>query len=467
MNYSLKKLDLLRKVSMFTFAILLSLSVKGQELKMRGSLGIQMRPLTDSAATANNVEKGKGLFIDTVFPNTTAEKAGMKAGAILTKINGEEVNSFDALFGEISDLRADDIISLTFYQDGKEFTKKQKATARSKEVFEQANIYYEQVEFPGNQLRSILYTPKGVDNPPVVYFLQGYTCSSFEFSRAPNFTVRKLIQDWVLSGYAFYRVEKANAGDSQCDVGCSELNFDQEVEGFRQGYLNLQKDERIDSDNIFVFGLSLGGIVAPILAEEFKPKGVITYGVLVNSWFEYMQDLTRIQGEMFNTPYAEIERDLRRSLPFWYELMVAQKTNTEILKNESIRKQLADEGILEAFEAGQFMDRHYTFWQTLNDISLYNIWPNVESNVLALYGEYDIQALNADHIVMIADMVNSKHPGKGDYQVIKNSDHGFVYFESMADNIVAHENGQYGARLHDSYNNGTALATIGWMNKLR
>ncbi len=453
----------------FALSIANIVSAQTQELKRKASLGIQMMPITDSISEANKTKKGKGVFVLNVVPNSTASTVRMTSNSVLLKINGNEVNDFTMLRKEINDLRDGDQISLTFTESGKIATKIGKAVPRPLESFEHANIYYDQVNYKGNQLRSILYTPKHVNNPPVVYFLQGLPCQSTEYAGSEEISLMKMIQDWVLAGYAVYRVEKPGMGDSKCDKGCFELNFEEEVEGFKQGYIALQKNELIDAKNIFLFGHSLGGIIAPILAKELKPKGVMTYGTLVNSWFEYLQELTRIQGEMFNSPFEEIERDLRRSTPFWYQLMqlmVEKKTNLEILEDENISKMLEEEGILEEFRNGYFSGRHYTYWPTLNQVSLYTTWLEVESNVLAIYGEFDIQALNANHVKTIASIVNSKHPGNATYKVIDNADHGFVYFESMAENVNSLNTGQYGARLMDSYHSGIALNTIQWMNRL-
>lgn len=444
--------------------IFLPINLTAQELKRKGSLGIRMQPMSDSIAVLYNIEKGKGLYILKAVPNSTVGNLGMKNGAVLLKINDQETNSLNDLFAITNNVYENDQISISYFQNGKSTTMKGVVKGRPKEKSEIADVYYGQVDFDGNHLRSILYTPKNSRNPPVVYFLQGYTCQSTEFSRSPNFSIMKLINDWVKAGYAVYRVEKANVGDSDCDIDCSEMNFNQELEGFRQGYISLQKNKKIDPNNIFLFGHSMGGVVAPILAKEFNPKGVITYGTVVNSWFEYMQELTRVQGEVFNSPFNEIERDLRNSLPFWYELMVEQKSNADILENEKIKSQLESEGILELFENGQFMDRHYTYWATLNQVNLVDTWLNVESNVLAIYGEFDIQALNANHVKTIAKIVNATHPGKGQYDIIPNADHGFVYFDSLEDNVNALTNGQYMQQLINHYHPGIAKSTITWMN---
>lgn len=446
--------------------LVLSFHINGQELERKASLGIMIMPITDSISSLYGTEKGKGLYIPKVLPNTTASKVGMVDKSVLLKINGNEVNDFNMLRTAIQDFHNGDEIKLMYSNGNKIISKKGKGIGRPLETLEQADIHYGEVKYKGHQLRSILYTPKKVVNAPVVYFLQGYTCESTEFANSPEFTIKKLIDDWVIAGYAVYRLEKAGVGDSKSDKGCMELDFNEEVEGFRQGYFSLQKNPLIDSKNIFLFGHSMGGIVAPILAKEFKPKGVITYGIIINSWFEYLQDMIRVQGEMFHTPYGEIDGEIQRSIPFWYELLTTNKTNLEILDNEPIRKVLDEEGLLEDFRNGYYMDRHYTYWQTLNKISLVDTWLEVESNVLAIYGEYDIEALNADHVKTIAAIVNSKNPNKGSYQIIPNADHGFVRFKTMEENIAAHTSGEYGNRLRDSYHGGVAQSTVKWMNEV-
>ncbi len=447
--------------------IILTFTSNAQELQRKASLGVSLEPMNDSISAVHRTEKGKGVLIPSVQPNSTASKAGIVENSVLLNINGNEVNSISDVLEEVRDLRNGDQVELTYCKNRKVYAKKVKAISRPIETSEYADITYGQVDYAGNQLRSILYTPKGVDRAPVVYFLQGLPCQSVEYLNAQEISLKQLMHDWVKAGYAVYRVEKPGMGDSNCDKGCFDINFHEEVEAFRQGYLSLQKVNGIDPENIFLFGHSLGGIVAPVLAQELNPKGVITYGTLVNSWFEYMQELTRVQGEIFHSPFEEIERDLRRSTPFWYELMVAQKTNLEILENDSIANMLEDEGILEEFKNGYFMGRHYTYWPTLNNTRLFNTWLDVKSHTLAIYGALDIQALNSNHVKTIAAIVNSQHPGKGSFKIIPNADHNFIGFDSMEDNVQSINNGEIRQRLYDSYHPGIAASTVEWMNKIR
>lgn len=455
-------------ISVIIISLFLSGGLFGQSngLKRKGALGIAFQAVDDSTAKANYLKETIGVYVLRVLPDATMDKMGVKSGDIITKIDEYEVNSVRGVLDAIANLRADDDIEIEYYREGKLKTKKGNAEARPMEVSQYGEVLYEEVSYKGNRLRSILHLPHGIEKPPVVFYIQGYTCQSVEYPTDPNHSIRRIIDDWVKDGFAVYRIEKPNIGDSDCDKGCFELDFNEELEAFRQGYMNLKADARIDSSNIFLFGHSIGGIIAPVLGADFQPKGIITYGTVLNSWFEYMQELTRVQGEMFNTPYAEIERDIRNATPFWYAMFIEKKTPEEILKNPSIAAMLKEEGTLESFKNGQFIYRHYTYWSAIQDIELTNEWLKVKSHVLALYGEFDIQALNANHVYKIAEIVNSHAPGKAQAQVIKEADHGFVRFSSMEENINSLNSNNYGRDLREKYHEGVAKATISWMQKL-
>ncbi len=460
------KTNFMRTIFILTLAII-TCQLNGQELKRRAALGIRMQNMNDSLKKLTNFKEAGGAYIDLVLPGSTVDQAGMKPGAVLTKINGNKINTIRDIGPAAGTLRDGDPIEISYFQKGKTITKKVKAVGRPHEQIEGADMLYDVVELPGHKLRSILATPKGIENPPVVYFIQGYTCSSTEFAMVPDITSMKLYTDWIKAGYAVYRVEKAGIGDSQSEKHCMEMNFSEELEIFRQAYKSLQKYEQVNTEKIFIFGHSMGGVIAPILAKEFNSFGVMTYGTLIHSWFEYMQELTRVQGEMFNTPYAEVEGDIRRVTPFWYDYYIRGLSKEELLANEKHYKMLEDEGTLEQFKNGVFMDRHYTFWQDLQQVSLVNEWLQVKSHTLAIYGEYDIQALNANHVKSIARIVNSNNPGKGSWKVIKNADHGFVTFNSMEENVQTLNSRGYFQALTSKYNPEVGKTTIDWMNSLK
>ncbi|MAY83508.1 MAG: hypothetical protein CMP59_05170 [Flavobacteriales bacterium] len=458
------------RISILLFAIsLLSTCLSAQEDKLnrRAALGLRLSQVNDSIAKVNGLNKPQGVYVISVLEGTTADKVGIKEADIITQLNGSIINSIQDIVTEIGRYRSGDKLEVVLYRNGKRLETKGIAQARPMEQSDLAEVIYSSVSYKGNQLRTILHLPKGKEKAPVVFFIQGYPCQSIDLAYSPQQPTRKLIDDWVAAGYAVYRIEKPGMGDSKSDKNCFDIDFLEEVEVFRNGYKDLQKKPQIDPENIFLFGHSIGGIVAPLIASEFQPKGVMTYGTLVNTWFEYMQELTRVQGLYFNLSDIEIEADIRNATPFWYELLVAQKSNEEILQNEEIYKLLEEEGTLESFKNGQYIHRHYTYWTSIQNLVLSTEWSKVNSHVLAIYGEFDVEALNPDHIYAIERIVNRHHPNRATAKLIKEADHGFVRFQSMEEKIEVMNNGQYWAYMANHYHKGVGETTINWMNQLK
>ncbi|MFD0966371.1 Do family serine endopeptidase [Seminibacterium arietis] len=85
----------------------------------RGFLGIKGGELDADLADAFDVEAKQGAFVSEVLPNSAAEKAGIKAGDIITAINGQKLSSFAELRAKIATTGANKEIELTYLRDGK------------------------------------------------------------------------------------------------------------------------------------------------------------------------------------------------------------------------------------------------------------------------------------------------------------------------------------------------------------
>lgn len=86
----------------------------------RGLLGIMGRDVDEALAEAFNSDVNIGAFVDQVSPDTAAEKAGLKAGDIITKINGNELSGFNELRAKIASQGAGAKIKLTIIRSGEE-----------------------------------------------------------------------------------------------------------------------------------------------------------------------------------------------------------------------------------------------------------------------------------------------------------------------------------------------------------
>ena len=448
-----------RIISSITILLFCMQITSAQELKRRGLLGIMMQSVNDSIAQELDLKTTSGLYLSMVMPNSTFANLGVKPGDVLTVLNGEQVNTPQDVLNITSGLYEGAEISITYQSKNGQKKASTSLLGRPKESFKNATVTYGQVNYTGNRLRSILVSPVGVENPPVVYFLQGYTCGSVETVSDDN-PMKKLMTDWLNAGFAVYRVEKPGVGDSQSSRPCSVISFDEELKAFKEGYKDLLANKSIDTDNIFLFGHSMGGVVAPLLEKVHVPKGTIVYGTVGDNWFDYMLDLYTIQPKHFGVSDAQIKEDNKINLEFNKDFLIRKLSGKELIANEAYVDFFRN-GELD-FENDQYIGRHFDFWQNLADVDIPGAWAKVETNVLALYGEFDIQAINVQGVEKIKAIVN-KNKGKATVMVIPKADHGFVNFDSMQHNATTLGNGTYMQHARDNYSQTLGKETSRWM----
>jgi len=88
----------------------------------RGRLGAQAQNLTPQLAQAFNIPMQRGAVITSVDPDSAADKAGLKAGDIITKINAKQVKNADVLRNAIGLLRIGKTVTLNILRDGDAIT---------------------------------------------------------------------------------------------------------------------------------------------------------------------------------------------------------------------------------------------------------------------------------------------------------------------------------------------------------
>ena len=99
----------------------------------RGLLGIKGGELNADLAKAFNADTRQGAFVSEVLPNSAAEKAGLKAGDVITAMNGQKISSFAEMRAKIATSGAGKEIELTYLRDGKANNIKVKLQADSEQ----------------------------------------------------------------------------------------------------------------------------------------------------------------------------------------------------------------------------------------------------------------------------------------------------------------------------------------------
>lgn len=89
----------------------------------RGRLGVQVEGLSDQLATYFGVKDG-GVLVAGVTADSPAAKAGMKAGDVITKVNGDAVKDPGDLVRALRDVRDDGVVTLDLVRDRKTTTLK-------------------------------------------------------------------------------------------------------------------------------------------------------------------------------------------------------------------------------------------------------------------------------------------------------------------------------------------------------
>ncbi len=134
-------------------------------------------------------------------------------------------------------------------------------------------VVYDAVDAPEATLRSLVTIPNGNTRKlPAILFLQGFDCSSVDWPLPePNLT-RELIYRLTRAGFVVMRSEKSGVGDST-GTACRDVGFRDEVSLFTSALRKLKSYDFVDSENVFLFGHSAGGWVAPLVAAVGAGQG--------------------------------------------------------------------------------------------------------------------------------------------------------------------------------------------------
>ena len=442
-----------------------TLSLPAQYLERKGSLGVEIGPVTDSIATIFGLEEAQGAHIKRVLPQSTAENLKLHPNDIILSVLELPIPTPARLIEITSNWRDGDLVEMEVFRKGEMVRLGGSVKGKPVETSPIAEVIYSAVPFEEGFLRSILHIPKEGRTFPTVFYIQGFDCGTIDHYYDPTSPTRQWVEGLVQQGFAVYRVEKPGVGDSEDTPPCADIDYETELAAFQAAYEQLLTEEFVDTSNVFLFGHSLGGITAPIIAQARKPKGIMVYGTVLRSWFEYMVNTRREQPLHLGTPYPAIEFDTREYLPLLYEWLVAQKNLDELKEIPEVKK-LLDRGAL-AFENEHFVGRHYTFWQGIQRQNVTRAWHQLGGvPTLAIYGEYDIHAIDSEDAENIAAIVNANAPGKGTFALLKGTEHGFAKVPSMEAYAEMRQNGTFnGAYRSEHFNPEITKLISQWMRK--
>jgi serine protease Do len=90
----------------------------GKGKVQRGVLGVGIQPLTSDLASGLGLKDVRGVLVNNVSPGGPGEKAGLKPGDVIVKLNGKDVNDPNALRNEIAAEAPGTEVTLTIVRNG-------------------------------------------------------------------------------------------------------------------------------------------------------------------------------------------------------------------------------------------------------------------------------------------------------------------------------------------------------------
>jgi len=87
----------------------------------RAMLGVGIEDITDRLSKRIGAEPESGVYVNRVSKSSAAEKAGLKTGDIINKINGVDVFTYPHLQEQIALFRPGDIVNVQYVREGKRY----------------------------------------------------------------------------------------------------------------------------------------------------------------------------------------------------------------------------------------------------------------------------------------------------------------------------------------------------------
>jgi serine protease Do len=90
---------------------------EGREIE-RGFLGVGLEPMNDDLANSLGLARNRGELVQSIQPGSAAEKAGLKPGDIVTKVNGKDVTSEQTVSFLVANLEPGAKVPIELIRDG-------------------------------------------------------------------------------------------------------------------------------------------------------------------------------------------------------------------------------------------------------------------------------------------------------------------------------------------------------------
>jgi uncharacterized protein len=413
-------------------------------LRRRAFLGVRLDP-----------GEGGQAVVREVFPGSSAAAAQVKAGDVLQSVNGTAVTSVAQFLSIMAAFRAGDRVAFRISRDGVPVALETTLVEWPREKSSEFEIIYDMAESGAVKLRTITTKPFAAAGKrlPAVLFIQGIDEATIESPFATPDTVRDLVHGWTRAGFVVMRCEKSGVGDST-GPPAKDCGLLPEVEDFAAALRKLKSSDSVDPNNVFIFGISAGGWVAPLVASREPAKGIMVYGTVVRPFSEYLlENHRRNKWHRQHPDPVELEQECRHMSRWLHELLVEKREREDILRDHPELSGVAKH-MFSTDDTHPYGVRTVGYFREIQDQDMPRAWSGLGVPVLALVGEFEIRTSAFEH-ELLASIVNHRHPGLATWKQVPRTDHGMALHASLAESVENEFKGPFSGQV--------LVETLAWM----
>jgi pimeloyl-ACP methyl ester carboxylesterase len=302
-----------------------------------------------------------------------------------------------------------------------------------RESYPNVDVIYNSAVAPhGERLRTIIAKPHDAKGKLPVIFVAGWlSCDSVEAPAGTKEATGLVFQGLAQTpGFCLFRIDKQGVGDSE--GVCAENDFESELAGYRAAFHALKNYEFIDTNQIYMLGISNGGGFAPLVpetsAEQAQVRGYVSVGGWVKTWFEHMLEIERRRFGLMGKAPVEVNERLKGAATLYHEWLIKGRSVDEIVKENPQLANLWPEGA----DRGHLYGRPLNFYQQLQKLNLAEAWARVKVPSLILHGQYD-WIMSREDPELIAQYVNANRPATARFVEVPEMGHTFQHYLSLTD----------------------------------